>query len=151
MTTLSTSRATSNTAAEHVSDHNTIHTLNNTIDATWSTWTPTLTNLTQGNGTIISKYLVVGKTVHFRFHFTLGSTSSVGAAAVYFSLPVSATAEGAAAAVFNDAGTSNRSAGGRITATTCQLVHSTGWVSTTAPFTWASGDEILVTGTYETA
>jgi hypothetical protein len=44
----------------------------------WQTWSPTLSNLTQGNGTIEAKYIQIGKTVYFRFTFILGTTSAVG-------------------------------------------------------------------------
>lgn len=44
----------------------------------WQTWSPTLTNLTLGNGTQIAKYVQVGKTVFFRYALVLGTTSAVG-------------------------------------------------------------------------
>jgi hypothetical protein len=44
----------------------------------WVSWTPTLANLTLGNGTITARYVVIGKTMHFWVEFLLGSTSSVG-------------------------------------------------------------------------
>jgi hypothetical protein len=53
----------------------------------WQSWTPTWTNLTVGNGTNASTYTQIGKTVHFRLKFVLGTTSAVGSAPV-FTLPV---------------------------------------------------------------
>ena len=45
---------------------------------TGSAWTPTLTNLTLGNGAVVARYQLAGDTCNFRFRFTLGSTSAVG-------------------------------------------------------------------------
>jgi hypothetical protein len=44
----------------------------------WVSYTPTLTNITTGNGTLVGKYNVVGRTMFLHFKFTLGSTSSIG-------------------------------------------------------------------------
>ena len=38
---------------------------------TWRTYTPTLTNLTLGNGTLTAKYAQTGKIVTVYFNFTL--------------------------------------------------------------------------------
>lgn len=48
------------------------------ISAAPTSWTPTLTNLTLGNGTQVAKYRRVGKLVDFEWHLILGSTSAVG-------------------------------------------------------------------------
>ena len=53
----------------------------------WSTWTPTWTNLTIGNGTNSFSYLQMGKSVWFKGTTTLGSTSSIGTGPT-FTLPV---------------------------------------------------------------
>ncbi len=45
--------------------------------AAWTSYTPTLTNLTQGNGTVVATYRRLGKILDLRFKFTLGSTSAV--------------------------------------------------------------------------
>jgi hypothetical protein len=44
----------------------------------WISYTPTLTEITTGNGTLVAKYNVVGKTMFLHFKFTLGSTSAIG-------------------------------------------------------------------------
>jgi hypothetical protein len=44
----------------------------------WSAWSPTLANLTPGNGTQTARYIQIGKTVFFNWIFIFGSTSSVG-------------------------------------------------------------------------
>lgn len=54
----------------------------------WQSWTPIWTNLTIGNGTLTyAKFIQIGKTVHFRLKFTIGSTTSVGSY-IEFSAPV---------------------------------------------------------------
>lgn len=53
--------------------------------------TPTLTNMTLGNGTITARYTQVGKMVKGEFHFTLGSTSAVSGDGI-FALPKTAIA-----------------------------------------------------------
>src|SRR5262245_14617589 len=58
----------------------------------WTTWTPTLANLTLGNGTVTAKYRRLGKTVDYRFKFVLGSTSAVGTSP-RFTLPAAPHAD----------------------------------------------------------
>jgi hypothetical protein len=55
----------------------------------WTTYTPTWTNLTVGNGTLTARYCQIGKIVMGYISFTMGSTSSMGTAP-YFTLPVTA-------------------------------------------------------------
>jgi hypothetical protein len=56
--------------------------------SSWTSWTPTTSGATIGNGTITAKYQRIGKTCIARFDFLLGSTSSV-TSDFYFSLPFS--------------------------------------------------------------
>jgi hypothetical protein len=56
----------------------------------WTAYTPTLTAVTVGNGTLTAKYLKLGKTLHIMINFTLGSTSAVGSQP-QFSLPAGLT------------------------------------------------------------
>lgn len=133
----------------------------------WSSWTPTLTNLTLGSGTVTAVYQRVGRTIHFRFSFLLGSDSAVGETPT-FSLPVAVAASytvgnqgdfvGRGAHI--DQGTANYDAAGLLTdTTTLRLLRadasgaSSAWgaISSTVPFTWASTDRIFISGTYEAA
>lgn len=41
----------------------------------WQSFSPTITNLTVGNGTLATFYTQIGKTVHFRIVLTFGSTT----------------------------------------------------------------------------
>ena len=55
--------------------------------SSWQAWTPTLTNLTAGNGTTVARYYQDGKLVIGYFLFTFGTTSSI-TGSVSVSLPV---------------------------------------------------------------
>ena len=55
---------------------------------TWTSYTPTLNNVTVGNGTVDFKYLQIGKIVFVMGKFTLGSTSSL--TGFYPTVPVTA-------------------------------------------------------------
>jgi hypothetical protein len=46
-------------------------------NSTWTTYTPTISGVTVGNGTVTAKYQRIGKTCITRVDFFLGSTSSV--------------------------------------------------------------------------
>lgn len=59
------------------------------LGGAWQSWTPTA-NWTVDNGTVTAKYTQVGKTVHFRLRFELGSGSSLDSTHTTFSLPVTA-------------------------------------------------------------
>jgi hypothetical protein len=54
---------------------------------TWQSWTPTWTNLTIGNGTLVAKYCQIGKVVFFQLSLIFGNTTAIGSNAVQFSLP----------------------------------------------------------------
>jgi hypothetical protein len=121
------------------------------VGATWTSYTPSVTNITVGNGTITGKYTVVNKTVFARVTFTLGSTSTVAIDAA-ISLPVTGV-DGSSlsglvgTAVYRDTSTSEfywgwwRSLLG--------YEGTFGVISATHPFTWATGDIIYLQATYE--
>ena len=126
----------------------------------WVAWTPTLTNLTQGDGAVLARYAVVGGTVVYRFRFTLGGTSAVGSGP-RFSLPVApadyAGSTPLGTVVLTDTGTTNR--WGYVQIATGSSVDIIGFsttgtsvgVTATSPHTWAATDVIAVTGSYEAA
>lgn len=135
------------------------------LNPTWTAWTPTLTNLTLGNGTKTGRYCQIGKVVHFRFWFKLGSTSAV-ASAPAFSLPVAAPAltaateaigiaefyDSSAGDVFDGAAFLDSTTTARFFARGASLTYTQRANPTsTVPFTWATNDEIAVNGTYEAA
>lgn len=43
----------------------------------WTSWSPTFTGFTIGNGTVTARYTLIGKTVHARFHILYGSTTQI--------------------------------------------------------------------------
>ena len=57
------------------------------VAGAWKAWTPTLTNITIGNGTVYAFYCQFGDVVHWQFRLYLGSTTSFGGS-IYISAPV---------------------------------------------------------------
>jgi len=100
MPTLPTNRTTSNTAAEHVSDHNALHTFYNALNGTsvFSDYTPALTatttNPTLGTGsTAVGRYKQNGKDVSGWATIKFGSGGSAGSGTYEISLPVAPKTE----------------------------------------------------------
>lgn len=130
----------------------------------WQNWSPTLNNLTLGNGTVVAQYIQIGKTVHFRFKLTFGTTTSMTGA---FSITPPSTANANAPgftignAQLTQTGTDNYFGVTDLTGTTAiapvvvqksatnLLDRAT--VNATTPFTWASTHVISMYGTYEAA
>jgi len=137
------------------------------LGGAWAAWTPSYANLTIGNGTVTSDYTTIGKTIHFRWIFTLGSTSAVGTAPT-ITVPVAAHAEyvGSSAPVhtvqYVDTGTANYAGFIRFNSATVVSLRAMAAggtyvtthgssLSATVPHTWANTDVISVCGTYEAA
>jgi hypothetical protein len=129
----------------------------NLADAAWTAWTPTLTNITLGNGALNCKYKVIGKTVFFRFQLVLGSTSAIGTNP-QFTNPVTSVAVPSS---FVRCG-----AGEAITAAPAIYPAVVLWsnptaftffsqtapyasITATAPFTWGNGCILAAHGFYE--
>ncbi len=127
------------------------------LGADWASYTPTLGGATLGNGSATGAFVQIGKTVAFRAQFTLGSTSTV-TGNFTISLPVTASnGNFVATGTIEDSGTA------RLPAmcfgqTTSVLVYAIGTDTTfayfrpfsaTVPFTWTTGDFILVSGVYQ--
>lgn len=130
--------------------------------AGWASFTPAYTNLTVGDGVNTGKKGYAGKTTHFYIQFTFGSTSSIAANAT-FNFPDTAVTYLAnhpvAQVIYSDAGVLYAGAAVWATTGTAALVvnGSAGTyvnvvgVSNLIPFTWATGDVILIHGSYERA
>lgn len=159
--TLSGSNAEGSATSLARSDHN--HAF-----PAWTTWTPTLApaGWSLGNGTLTARYVQYGKTIHYRFFFKMGSTSTMGSDPS-FTLPVTAAALLATSTIepigklhVLDAGTadyegsvvltSTSAAGLRISVASGTYSAPDG-LSSTAPFTWTTNDELVCAGTYEAA
>ena len=130
----------------------------------WTTYTPTLTNLTLGNGSMSASYMQIGKTVFVSIKFTLGSTSAVGSGPL-FSLPVTANARYLATqiignATFIDTGVTTYPGVSRLASTTTAgplalnaagtYLATTG-VASGVPFTFGSTDVLMIEIEYEAA
>jgi len=129
----------------------------------WTSYTPTFTNLTVGNGTLVSMWFRSGRFVAFKVKLTFGSTTSVSGA-VTASLPV-AYADGTelnlATGLLFDSSLPVRVVALLSPATTT-TVNVTAFdvtgtygngsaLSSLVPFTWATGDIMLFSGFYEAA
>ena len=126
---------------------------------TWTTWTPTYTNMTIGNGTSVARYVKIGKTVNWYLKFTFGSTSSFGAYTAFTlpSTPISGFGYNARG-LCRDAGVTWRFASAIIDSEVYPNVENVSGtysvdasISSTVPFTWGTGDSLQLAGTYEEA
>lgn len=134
----------------------------------WQSWTPTWTNLTVGSATQSFKYARIGKGVWFRGYLTFGAGTAMGTNPK-FSLPVTAldvhkgSATGAVSigqAYYEDNGSASYQGVTVLETTTTGILYVQNTSSTylnvnqmtsTVPFTWASGDELRINGFYEAA
>lgn len=130
----------------------------------WTSYTPTVggTGWALGNGTVSGAYIAAGGLVTFRMFFQLGTTSTAGASALTLTLPVTCQNGGYFhSAMLLDSSTSTRYHGAGLTASSSGTMTmyghtgagsgAMGGLTTSAPFAWASGDLIAVTGTYQQA
>jgi hypothetical protein len=122
----------------------------------WTTWTPTLTGFTVSSS--VAYYKQLGdSTVHAYYEATLSSAVS---ATMAVSLPVAAARAPARRLPIGnvhalDAGTNRRNGVVALAASATVIefwsdAAATAWAAT-APFTWASGDQIAFSVTYEGA
>ena len=124
----------------------------------WQTWAPTLSGgWANGNGIWDTKYVQIGKTVHFSARFTIGSTTTKGSNLV-FSLPVeskdsynfpfhAACSPNALLIALRDSVTTGTVLA--VNAAGTYAIRAT--VTSTVPVTWATGQFIFINGTYEAA
>jgi len=126
----------------------------------WTDWTPTLTNLTKGDGTQIAKYRRLGSgSIDFFWKLVLGSTSSVGTSPS-ITLPVAASADYSTYPPFGygmltDASTSARAPiVVNLTSTTTVVLQYFSALNTVAnlgaaaPWVWTTSDVLTLQGTY---
>jgi hypothetical protein len=128
-------------------------------------YTPTLTNLTLGNGTLTASYVRAQNLVFGTVELTFGTTTVLTGQPT-FTLPVNAAAVGnslVSNCVTNlfDAGVAIYVGGAAFTTTTIApwvsvastafLTTPTGNVSATSPFVWGNGDQITMRFVYGAA
>ncbi len=132
----------------------------------WTTWTPTITGITVGNGVITqAKYTQIGKSVFVKFLFTFGTTTTLTSDPV-ITLPVTSTSLTGAfrclgTGTFYDSSATSGVLAQPTYQSTTQVVFkclyagaSYGTYSgsnSTIPFTWATGDEVSGEFVYEAA
>lgn len=140
----------------------------NGLQAAWTSYTPAWTSSgtapVLNNGTIVGKYMQVGKTIDFAVLLTPGSTTTFGTLNYSISLPPSLTVISDGMQIIAHAqlliggvrwhGQLVISSG----ATTCQPFFSTSsadprltQMTPTAPGTFATGNTLRLTGRYEAA
>ena len=123
----------------------------------WTNFTPTYTDLTVGNGTVVSRYSKNGNLVSVFFRFTCGSTSSTGVnPVVTLPSPIVPVYKGSFVGLWLDAGVSEyvgfmSTDGANVN---CNAVGTSGTYGTGGvgrPFTLGTNDVIQFSGTYEVA
>jgi hypothetical protein len=129
---------------------------------TYATYTPTFTNFTKGNATIIARYAQSGKGVNVFVAVTLGSTSSV-TGGITVSLPVTASTNAIGSrgvAGLTDTGVYTRTGVALIETDTTVLLKCVATsaafgieddISATSPMTWVNTDKFIFSLTYEAA
>lgn len=123
----------------------------------WVSYTPTLTNFTVGNGSFSAAYTQIGSTVHVRFRFTYGSTSTAPGGAFTASLPIQPSINALGHGLIQDASGSDYPAQVYTSANTftMRVSNSAGtyatWAtaSSTVPVTPANGDIYTAYITYQ--
>lgn len=129
--------------------------------AAWTAFTPTwsgsTTNPSLGNGTVDAAYRKCGSVVLFRITYTFGTTTNFGAGAWGFTLPAAIPPKvvQSASALMVDASASSRFPGSAFLTNASgvfRVLVPTGGVgaSPSVPFTWADGDILSISGSYET-
>jgi len=140
------------------------------LTGAWTTWSPTLSNLTLGNGPpVVAKYRQIGThgSVDYVFGFTLGSTSTVGtepgftlpvvpATSPYVNATGVQTPVGMAYYRHASGSPASRIGVAVVFATSVASLrynnHTTGdslaQITATVPWTWATGDYLTGWGTY---
>ena len=130
----------------------------NTIGAASETFTPTIVgsgggSFTIGNGTLTGNYFQIQKMVVVTYLLIVGSTSGSTTSGLWlFSVPVGNAVRGNGAGRILDAGNTYYRVTG-LAASNKMVLQATDTgseVSSTVPMTWANGDVLSVTFTYET-
>jgi hypothetical protein len=127
----------------------------------WTTFTPTFTNITIGNGTLVGAYCQVGKLVTVAISLTFGSTTAITGGFILGAHPITAVLTGSKIplGILNcfDAGvnqyfgivTENGTANyGALIQNTSGTYSTANDISSTVPFTWGTNDQLQIQYTY---
>lgn len=121
----------------------------------WVTYSPTFTSsgggAAVGNGTLVGKYMKRCKTITLMIRLTLGSTTTFGTGYIQFSTPVTAlNTDHVGPAGVQDISANSFTAACHLENTNTVTPYSaSGVISSTSPFTWAAGDIVRLTISYE--
>jgi hypothetical protein len=134
-------------------------------EGAWTSYTPiwTTDGATQpviGNGSITGAYKQIGKTVFVRVKLNAGSSTTFGAGAFQFSLPVTASSPDGIqfpCSILDNGihwyqGIVNGTYTGATHKSAIIYPNTSGWsdaVTSTAPFTWGNTDSLQFNGSYE--
>jgi hypothetical protein len=125
---------------------------------TWTTFTPSRSNITVGNGTEVARYQKIGKTTNVFYQLTLGSTSSIG------NTPSISTPSTSAQSVFYSGFVMMQDTGNTSYFGAVLIISGTAYpqaqvangtytnasnVTATVPFTWGNTDVLVMQFSYE--
>jgi hypothetical protein len=129
----------------------------------WQAWTPTITGLTIGNGTVVARYWKANKTVLIEGSITWGSTTSASGT-LGVSLPLEAKRSDTYIGISRARDVSVRPypvSTFLLNSTTINflrfdtnngitgILYESAVVNGTSPFTWVNTDQLLFQGVYE--
>lgn len=130
------------------------------LGADWASYTPSLSGLTIGDGTLTGAFVRIGDTVLFRVSIVFGSTTAI-TGNVTVGLPTTAaSAAFVSTGMLEDSGSARYVAFTFATTTGVEIypLDTSGTygrlnnvLSATVPFTWTTGDFIRLSGAYEAA
>ena len=113
-----------------------------TPGSAWTNYTPTFTNLTLGNGTIIAKHRKIGASVELVFELKFGTTTAI-TGSPKATLPTRAENRGMVVAEYTESGVGYRTGLARLSIDDVQfLLIAASPITATTPFTWDTGDLI---------
>lgn len=130
------------------------------ISGAWTPYTPTLTNINIGNGTLTAAYIQIGKTVIGRIRFRAGSTTSYTAGLLEATLPAPYANADASIDTFGPAQVFNGNNASRAlvdilpaaaSGSTVYMAYGGNTVSNTLPFAWGTASGFSMNFTYEAA
>lgn len=128
-----------------------------TADTSWASWSPTLTNITVGNGTLTAYSRTFGSgLVYLELYLTGGTTTSITGTVSISNLPY--TARSTNSLPLNLHGVMRDGSGAYVpvqgapnNSTSFRLTTSSGTVNATVPFTFGDGDVMYLGGYYARA
>ena len=125
-----------------------------------TTYSPTHTDITVGNGTEVARYIKIGKLVQVSYKLTWGSTTSFGATSIAVGLPFTANADAFGSGLHTDTGSSNYHLLANVVSGTSVAIIRTyniagsyargdNFTRSNLPFIWTSGDVLHFSLVYE--